>query len=173
MFRGSRGKGTYSRSCAPCAGVLSSGCMYFRAPLARTTNVGSTEAHSQGCVAGRSQTGEFRGDKEEAFWDADIDGLSRPLPIGLTQVPLAVVLAHGVHHCRVVAVSSSDAPSRAGSTDLENNLRENQRGGNAPRAEIQDCVHAMRSGNASSRILQKIFPISAPRSGACRMRGAS
>jgi len=141
--------------------------------LARTTNVGSTEAHSQGCVAGRSQTGEFRGDKEEAFRDADIDRLRRPLLIGLTQVPLAVVLAHGVHHCRVTAVSGSDAPSRAGSTDLENNLRENQRGGNTRRAEIQDCVHAMRSGNASSQSLQKIFSISAPGRNACRGEGAT
>lgn len=113
------------------------------------------------------------GETKEAFRDADTDGLRRPLPIGLTQVPLAVVLAHGVHHCRVIAVSGSDAPSRAGSTDLENNLRENQRGGNARRAEIQNCVHAMRSGNASSRSLQKIFSISAAGRNACRCNGAT
>jgi len=48
---------------------------------------------------------------------------------------------------------------RVGLTDLENNLSENQSGSNVRREEIRHCVHAMRSGNASSPSLQKIFSI--------------
>src|SRR5579859_5713878 len=102
MFRGSRGRGTCSRNLAALAGALSSSGMSFRAPLSQTTNVVSTGAHSQGCVAGLWRAGEFLADKEAAFLDADITRLHRPLLIG-PMGPAAVVLTHGIHHCRVVA----------------------------------------------------------------------
>ncbi|WP_375785427.1 hypothetical protein ACE10Z_38980 [Bradyrhizobium sp. Pha-3] len=62
---------------------------------------------------------------------------------------------------------------RVGLTGLENNLSENQSGGNARREEIQDCVHAMRSGNASSPCLQKNFSIFAQRRNECRESAAA
>jgi len=46
--------------------------MYFRPSLSQTTNVGSTEAHSQGCVAGLSQAGEFQQTEKWHSLDADI-----------------------------------------------------------------------------------------------------
>lgn len=36
----------------------------------------------------------------------DIICLRRTLLIGLMQVPAAVVVTHGIHHCRVAAVSA-------------------------------------------------------------------
>ncbi|WP_420968795.1 hypothetical protein [Bradyrhizobium sp. B120] len=62
---------------------------------------------------------------------------------------------------------------RVGLTDLENNLSENQSGGNARREEIQDCARTMRSGNASSQGLQKIFSIFALRRNECRESAAT
>ncbi|WP_163159583.1 hypothetical protein [Bradyrhizobium uaiense] len=72
IFRGSRGTGTCSSSLAALTGALSSCCMYFRPSLSQTTNVGSTEAHSQGCVAGLSQAGEFQQTEKWYSLDADI-----------------------------------------------------------------------------------------------------